>query len=102
MSHILRTAKKKVRDLPSTHLSVVNCASAGTLPAEAESLRPLQGKLNKRRGAPRDGEGQCAGCDDASEGYVSDVEVKLHDMHMHDQVFITKNDEHFEEIAMKQ
>ena len=47
MSHILRTPKKKVRDLPSTHLSVVNCASAGTLPAEAESLRPLQGKLNK-------------------------------------------------------
>ena len=47
MSHILRRAKKKVRDLPSTHLSVVNCASAGTLPAEAESLRPLQGRLNK-------------------------------------------------------
>ena len=47
MSHILRTAKKKVRDLPSTHLSVVNCALAGTLPAEAESLRPLQGRLNK-------------------------------------------------------
>ena len=47
MSHILGTAKKKVRDLPSTHLSVVNCASAGTLPAEAESLRPLQGRLNK-------------------------------------------------------
>ena len=47
MSHILRTAKKKVRDLPLIPLSVVNCASAGTLPAEAESLRPLQGKLNK-------------------------------------------------------
>ena len=57
--------------------------------------------VNKRRGAPRDGEGQCAGCD-ASEGYVSDVEVRLHDMHVHDQVFITKNDEHFEEISMKQ
>ena len=56
---------------------------------------------NKRRGAPRDGEGRCAGCD-ASEGYVSDVEVRLHDMHVHDQVFITKNDEHFEEISMKQ
>ena len=27
--------------------SVVNCASAGTLPAEAESLRPLRGRLNK-------------------------------------------------------
>ena len=55
MSHILRTAKKKVRDLPSTHLSVVNCASAGTLPAEAESLRPLQGRLNKTMecGVPR-------------------------------------------------
>ena len=38
----------------------------------------------------------------ASEGYLSDVEVKLHNMHMHDQGFITKNDEHVEEIAMKQ
>ena len=47
MYYILRTAKKKVRDLPSTHLWVVNCASAGTLPAEAESLRPLRGRLNK-------------------------------------------------------
>ena len=56
---------------------------------------------NKRRGAPRDGEGLCAGCD-ASEGYVSEVEVRLHDMHVHDQVFITKNDEHFGEISMKQ
>ena len=46
MSHILRTAKK-TRDLPLIPLSVVNCASAGTLPAEAESLWPLQGKLNK-------------------------------------------------------
>ena len=34
--------------------------------------------------------------------YLSDVEVKLHNMHMHDQVFITNNDEHVEEIAMKQ
>ena len=42
--------------------------------------------VNKRRGAPQDGEGQCAGCD-ASEGYVSDVELRLHDMHVHDQVF---------------
>ena len=63
------------------------------------NMRELGG--NKRRGAPGDGEGQCAGCD-ASEGYVSDVEVRLHDMHVHDQVFITKNDEHFEEISMKQ
>ena len=38
----------------------------------------------------------------ASEGYVFDVEVRLHDMHVHDQVFITKNDEHVEEISMKQ
>ena len=38
----------------------------------------------------------------ASESYLSDVEVKLHNMHMHDQVFITNNDEHVEEIAMKQ
>ena len=37
-----------------------------------------------------------------SERYLSDVEVKLHNMHMHDQVFITNNDEHVEEIAMKQ
>ena len=56
---------------------------------------------NKRRGAALDGEGQCAGCD-AFEGYVSDVEVRLQDMHMHDQVFITKNDEHVEEISLKQ
>ena len=47
MSYILRTAEKKVRDLPLIPLSVVNCASAGTLPAEAKSLRPLQGRLNK-------------------------------------------------------
>ena len=38
----------------------------------------------------------------ASERYLSDVEVKLHNMHIHDQVFITNNDEHVEEIAMKQ
>ena len=38
----------------------------------------------------------------ASEGYMSDVEVRLHNMHAHDQVFITKNDEHVEEISMKQ
>ena len=38
----------------------------------------------------------------ASEGYLSDVEVKLHNMHVHDQVFITKNDEHVKEISMKQ
>ena len=61
----------------------------------------LKNRFNKRRGAPRDGEGRCAGCD-ASEGNVSDVEVRLHDMHVHDQLFITKNDEHFEEISMKQ
>ena len=55
MYHILRRAKKKVRDLPSTHLSVVNCASAGTLPAEAESLRPLRGRLNKLGKVAREG-----------------------------------------------
>ena len=38
----------------------------------------------------------------ASEGYLSDAEVRLHNMHVHDQVFITKNDEHVEEISMKQ
>ena len=53
MYQILRTAKNKVRDLPLTPLSVVNCASAGTLPAEAESLRPLQERLNKREGRIR-------------------------------------------------
>ena len=47
MSYIFKTAKKKVRDLPFTPLSVANSAPAGTLPARAESLRPLQGKLNK-------------------------------------------------------
>ena len=38
----------------------------------------------------------------ASEGYLSDDEFRLHDMHLHDHVFITKKDEHFEEISMKQ
>ena len=38
----------------------------------------------------------------ASEGYLSDDEFRLHDMHVHYQVFITKNDEHVEEISMKQ
>ena len=38
----------------------------------------------------------------ASEKYLSDVEVKLHNMLVQDQVFITKNDEHVEEISMKQ
>ena len=38
----------------------------------------------------------------ASEGYLSDDEFGLHDMHMHDHVFITKKDEHVEEISMKQ
>ena len=38
----------------------------------------------------------------ASERYLSDVEVKLHNVHMHDQVFITNNGEHVEKIAMKQ
>ena len=38
----------------------------------------------------------------ASEGYLSDDEFRLQDMHVHDQVCITKNDEHVEEISMKQ
>ena len=36
----------------------------------------------------------------ASEGYMSDVEVRLHNMHVYDQVFIAKNDEHVGEISM--
>ena len=36
----------------------------------------------------------------AYERYLSDVEVKLHNMHVQEQEFITKNDEHFEEISM--
>ena len=38
----------------------------------------------------------------ASEKYLSDYEVRLHDMLVHDQVFMIKNDEHVEEISMKQ
>ena len=38
----------------------------------------------------------------ACEGSLSDDKFRLHDMHVHDQVFITKNDEHVEEILMKQ
>ena len=38
----------------------------------------------------------------ASEGYLLDVGVTLHNVHVHDQVFITKNDEHVEELSMKQ
>ena len=38
----------------------------------------------------------------ASEGYLSDDELRLHNMHVHDQLLITKNDEHVEEISMKQ
>ena len=38
----------------------------------------------------------------ASEGYLSDDKFRLHDMHVHDQLFIAKNDEHVEEISMKQ
>ena len=37
-----------------------------------------------------------------SKGYLSDDEFRLHDMHVRDEVFITKNDEHVEEISMKQ
>ena len=38
----------------------------------------------------------------ASEGYLSDDKFRLQDMHVHDQGCITKNDEHVEEISMKQ
>ena len=38
----------------------------------------------------------------AFEGYLSDVEVRLHNVHMHDQVLITKNDENVGETSMKQ
>ena len=38
----------------------------------------------------------------ASEGYLFDDKFRLQDMHVHDRVFITKNDEHVEEISMKQ
>ena len=38
----------------------------------------------------------------ACEGYLSDDEFRLHDMQVHDQVFITKNHEHVERISMKQ
>ena len=38
----------------------------------------------------------------ASEGYLSDNELSLHNMHVHDQLLITKNDEHVGEISMKQ
>ena len=38
----------------------------------------------------------------ASEGYLSDDEFRLHDMQVHDHVFMPKKDEHVEEISMKQ
>ena len=38
----------------------------------------------------------------AFEGYLSDVEVRLHNVHVHDQVLRTKNDEHVEEFSMMQ
>ena len=37
----------------------------------------------------------------ASERYLSDAEVRLHNMHVHDWVFITKSDEHVEKISTK-
>ena len=54
-SYILRRAKKNYGDVPLITLSVVNCASAGTLPAEAQSLRPRQGRLNKLGKVAREG-----------------------------------------------
>ena len=38
----------------------------------------------------------------ASEGYMSDDKFGLHNMHVHDQLLITKDNEHVEEISMKQ
>ena len=38
----------------------------------------------------------------ASEMYLFDMQVNLHNMHLQDQVFITTNDEHVEKISMKQ
>ena len=38
----------------------------------------------------------------ASEGYLSDDQFRLHNMHVHDHVVITKNHERIEEISMKQ
>ena len=38
----------------------------------------------------------------AFERYLLDVEVKLHNMHVQDQVFIKKKDEHVEELSIKQ
>ena len=37
----------------------------------------------------------------ASEEYPLHDEFRLHDMHVHDHVLITKKDEHVEEISMK-
>ena len=34
----------------------------------------------------------------ASEGYLSDDQFRLHDMHVHGHVFITKKDAHVEEF----
>ena len=61
----------------------------------------LEKWINKRRGLHKMGKGSVQAAI-ASEGYLSDVEVKLHNMHVHDQILITKNDEHVEEISMKQ
>ena len=38
----------------------------------------------------------------ASKGYLSNGKFGLHDMHVHDEVFITMTDEHVKEISMKQ
>ena len=38
----------------------------------------------------------------ASERCLPDVKVRLQNMHVHDQVVITKKDEHAEETSMKQ
>ena len=60
-------------------------------------LSSLTGQQQAEGGSTRWGRAVC-GLRSPLKRYLSDVEVKLHNMHMHDQVFITNNDEHVEEI----
>ena len=72
-----------------------NIMCAANLYSSAQAHQQAEG------GSTRWGRAVC-GLRSPLKRYLSDVEVKLHNMHMHDQVFITNNDEHVEEIAMKQ
>ena len=38
----------------------------------------------------------------ASEGFLLDDEFRLHDIHVHDQFFLTRSDDHVKETSMKQ